>query len=407
MTSLDTVVIVGAAHAGGRAAQAIRAAGFVGRVVLIGEESWPPYERPPLSKALLVGDEGIERVQLNHPSYYEEKGIELRLGERVREIDLASRQIKTSGAAIAYDRLMLTTGARVRRLDLPGSTLPGVLYLRTIDDSEAIRDALKRQARVVVIGGGFIGLEVAASARKRGCHVTVLEATDRLMGRAVAPEVGTYFADLHRRHGTEIRLGTSLVRFEGAGRLERIVLADGSAIEADLAVIGIGIVPNVELAGEAGLAIDNGIIVDDRGRTSDPHIFAAGDVANQPNAFLGRRIRLESYQNAQDQGMAVGRNMIGGDEVHNDRLWVWTDQYDVNLQMLGAPTAWDRLVFRGDIASGSFAVFYLLEGRIVGVNTINNGREIRVLERLMASGVRISPDQLADPGTNLRKATTA
>ena len=407
MTSLDTVVIVGAAHAGGRAAQAVRAAGFGGRVVLIGEESWPPYERPPLSKALLVGDEGIERVQLNHRTFYEEKGIELRLGERVGAIDPATRQIRTGGAAIAYDRLMLTTGARVRRLDIPGASLPGVCYLRTIEDSQFIREALKRQVPVVVIGGGFIGLEVAASARKRGSPVTVLEATERLMGRAVAPEVGRYFADLHRRHGTDIRLSTSLVRFEGAGRLERVVLADGTAIPAGLAVIGIGIVPNVEFAAEAGLAVDNGIVVDDRGRTSDPAIFAAGDAANQPNAFLGRRIRLESYQNAQDQGMAVARNMIGGDHAYNDRLWVWTDQYDVNLQMLGAPTGWDRLVFRGDVASGSFSVFYLQEGRIVGVNTVSNGREMRILERLMMSGAVIPPDQLADPAVNLRKLTAA
>lgn len=403
MSSLDTLVIVGASQAGGRAAQAARGAGFGGRIVLIGEESWVPYERPPLSKQLLKADEGIERVQLHPRTFYDEKSIELMLGERVSGIDRATCQVRVDGKTFGYDRLLFATGARVRKLPLPGENLPGVLYLRTIEDSHAIRARLKAQPRVVVIGGGFIGLEAAASARVCGCAVTVLEAADRLMGRAVAPEVGAYFAELHRKHGTDVRLGAKITRFEGAERVERIVFADGTAIECDLVVIGIGIVPNVELAAEAGLPVDNGIVVDDRGRTSDPAIFAAGDVANQPNASAGRRLRLESYQNAQDQGMAIGRNMAGEDHAHNDRLWVWSDQYETNLQMIGAPAAWDRLVYRGDPASGSFTVFYLNDGKIVGINAINNGREVRVLERLMASGVAPTPDQLADPAVNLRK----
>jgi len=215
--------------------------------------------------------------------------------------------------------------------------------------------------------------------------------------------VGDYFVALHRKHGTEVRLGAQIVRFEGAGKIERIVLADGMEIPCDLLIVGIGIVPNVELAAEAGVVVDNGVVVDERGRTSDPAIFAAGDVTNQPNAWAGRRLRLESYQNAQDQGMTVGRNMAGEDHIHNDRLWVWSDQYETNLQMIGAPSAWDRLVYRGDPASGSFTVFYLHGGKIVGVNAINNGREVRILERLMASGATVTPDQLADPTVNLRK----
>ncbi|MHB1218639.1 MAG: NAD(P)/FAD-dependent oxidoreductase [Alphaproteobacteria bacterium] len=403
MSSLDSLVIVGASQAGGRAAQAARAAGFGGRIVLIGEEEWLPYERPPLSKQLLKADEGIERVQLHPPSFYEEKSIELKLGTPVTGIDRTARQVRVGGGVVKYDRLLIATGARVRKLPLPGAGLEGVFYLRTLNDSHVIRARLKDKPRVVVIGGGFIGLEAAASARACGCAVTVLEAADRLMGRAIAPEVGAYFAELHKKHGTDVRLGAQIVRFEGAGKIERVLFADGTALSCELLIIGIGIVPNVELAAEAGLVVDNGIVVDEYGRTSDPDIFAAGDVTNQPNAWVGRRLRLESYQNAQDQGMAVGRNMAGESHIHNDRLWVWSDQYETNLQMIGAPSAWDRLAYRGDPASGSFTVFYLHGGKIVGVNAINNGREVRILERLMASGVSVTPDQLADPAVNLRK----
>jgi 3-phenylpropionate/trans-cinnamate dioxygenase ferredoxin reductase subunit len=403
MSSLDSLVIVGASQAGARAAQAARTTGFGGRIVLIGEEEWIPYERPPLSKQLLKGDEGIERVQLHPPSFYEEKSIELKLGVPATGIDRTARQVRMGGEIVKYDKLLLATGARVRKLPLPGADLPGVFYLRTIGDSHAIRARLKDQSRVVVIGGGFIGLEAAASARACGCAVTVLEAADRLMGRAIASEVGAYFVELHKKRGTDVRLGAQIVRFEGTGKIERVLFADGTTLPCDLLIIGIGIVPNVELAAEAGLVVDNGIVVDEYGRTSDPDIFAAGDVANQPNAWVGRRLRLESYQNAQDQGMVVGRNMAGENHIHNDRLWVWSDQYETNLQMIGAPSAWDRLVYRGDPASGSFTAFYLHAGKIVGVNAINNGREVRILERLMASGVSVTPDQLADPAVNLRK----
>ncbi len=403
MSAQDTIIVIGAAHAGGRVVQAARGAGFDGRILLVGEESYEPYERPPLSKDLLEGEGGHERVRLHDPSYFGEQRIELRLGARATRIDPATRQVWIDGRAESYDRLVLTTGARVRALPLPGADLGGVHYLRTLDDSRAIREALAPGCRAVVIGGGFIGLETAASARARGCEVTVLEVADRLMGRAVAPEVGEYFASLHRSHGVDIRLGVGIEHFEGAGRLERIILADGEAVPADLAIIGIGILPNDDLAAEAGLEVENGIVVDACGRTSDPNIFAAGDAANQPNELIGRRIRLESYQNAQDQGTAVGRNLVSEPEPYSDRLWVWSDQYDVNLQMVGAPTEWDRIVYRGELASGSFSVYYLSAGRVVAVNAVNAGREMRAAERILASGAVLDPDLLADPETNLRK----
>ncbi len=406
MTDPGTFVVVGASHAGGRAVQAMRMAGFAGRIVLIGEESYLPYERPPLSKELLTGDDGIERAQLNPPSWYEEQNIELKLGVRAVAIDRAAKTVRCADDSnVTYDRLMLTTGARVRRLALPGADLPGVHYLRDYRDTEAIRAALREKARVVVVGGGFIGLETAASARTRGCDVTVLEVAPRLMSRAVAPEIGDYFAELHRGRGIDLRLEAGIAAIEGEGRVAGVRLADGEVVPADLVVIGIGILPNVELAEEAGLAVENGIVVDEFGRSSDPDIFAAGDVVSQPNAFLGRRVRLESYQNAQDQAMAVARNMCaapGEEKPYQDRLWVWTDQYDVNLQMLGFPDGYDRLVWRGERASGSFTLFYMKGDRILAVNTVNNGKDMRLCERLMYSGKTFEDAGLSNPEVRLR-----
>ena len=403
----ETIVIVGAGHAGGRAAQALRAAGFAGRVVLIGEENYPPYERPPLSKELIVTDAGLEKARLHDPAYYEQNKIELMLGNAVEAIDRAAKRVKVAGAWIAYDKLLLTTGARVRKLPIPGADLPGVFYLRDFNDTQAIRARLAPGVRAVVIGGGFIGLETAASAVKRGAAVTVLEVADRLMGRAVAPEVGAWFAELHKKKGVDLRLAVRIKAIEGAGKVERVVLdaagAVAAPIPADIVVIGIGIVPNVELAAVAGLEVGNGIVVDPFGRTSDPAIWAAGDCAFQPNAFLERKLRLESYQNAQDQAMAVARNMIGEPKPYEDSLWVWSDQHDVNLQMTGAPEGYDTLVWRGDPASGAFMVFYLKEGRIVAVNTVNMGREMKPAQRLMHSKKSFDPAQLADPNVRLLK----
>jgi 3-phenylpropionate/trans-cinnamate dioxygenase ferredoxin reductase subunit len=403
--SNETIVIVGAGHAGGRAAQAMRAAGFEGAVILVGEEAYAPYERPPLSKELLQTDDGLERARLHEPAWYEEHDVELLTNHKATAIDTAAKTVTLAdGGTLAYDKLLLTTGARVRELPISGAELPEVHYLRDYEDTQAIRARLSSDARVVVIGGGFIGLECAASARSRGCAVTVLEAADRLMGRAVAPEIGRYFEEIHRGHGVDLRLGVTIKGIEGYGKVASVVLGDGTSVPADIVVIGIGIVPNVELAEAAGIACENGITVDEFGRTSDPNVWAAGDVANQPNAFLGRRVRLESYQNAQDQAMAVARNMVGEEpSPYEDTLWVWSDQYDVNLQMLGLPTDFDALVRRGDPASGSFTLFYLKAGKIVAVNTVNAGRDMGACKRLIATGKSFDPAQLADTQVKLIK----
>lgn len=412
MSADQTFVIAGASQAGGRAAQALRMAGFEGRVVLVGEEDHLPYERPPLSKQLLMSDDGIERAELNPRAYYDENTIELKLGCRVEAIDRAARTIACAGGEaistqIEYDRLLLTTGARVRKLPVPGADLEGVHYLRNFADTLAIRARLKAGAKTIVIGGGFIGLEAAAGARKYGVDVTVIEAADRLIGRAVAPEIGAWYADLHRRHGVDVRLETGVEGIEGESKVTGVRLAGGDIVSADMVIIGIGIVPNTELAAEAGLEVDNGIVVDEFGRTSDPDVFAAGDVANQPHPLLGARVRLESYQNAQDQGMTVARNMMAASDdamtAYADRLWVWTDQYDVNLQMVGMPRDYDRLVWRGAPADDAFTLFYMKGARIQAVNAVNNGKDMRIAERMLAADRDFDDAELADTETQLRQ----
>ncbi len=404
MSASDAIVIIGAGHAGGRAAQALRQANFAGPIALVGEERYPPYERPPLSKELIVTDAGLEKARLHDPNWYAENRVELLLGGRAAAIDRASKAVVLAGGArLGYDKLLLTTGARVRRLPVPGAELDGVFYIRDFNDTQAVRARLQPGLPVVVIGGGFIGLETAASASKRGAKVTVLEAADRLMGRAVAPEIGAWFAAMHEQRGVGIRLGVAVEAIEGAGKVERVRIKDAAPLPAALVVIGIGIIPNVEIAQEAGLEIGNGVVVDEFGRTSDPAIYAAGDCANQPNAFLGRRCRLESYQNAQDQGMAVARNMIGAGKPYEDSLWVWSDQHDVNLQMTGVPEDYDQLVMRGDPASGAFMAFYLRQRRVIAVNTVNQGREMKPAQRLMQSGKTFDPAPLADVNVKLLK----
>jgi len=403
MSAEPRIVIVGAGHAGGRAAEALRGAGFKGEVLLIGEERHPPYERPPLSKELLAGTIEIEKIYVRPLAWYGDNGIALRLGTRVGEIDRGARRLRLEGAGSeAYDLLLLTTGARARMLRGPGAEHRHVLYLRDIDHTLALRPRLGPGARVAVIGAGFIGLEAAAIARKSGAAVTVIELAPQPLGRVAAPEIGAFFADLHREHGVELHLSTGVAAIEENGDGLRIVTADGGAIEADLALAGIGAVPNTELAQAAGLAIEDGIVVDEFGRTSDPAIFAAGDVTRHFNPILGRRIRLEAWQNAQNQAIAVAKVMAGGTQPFAEVPWFWTDQYDVNLQMAGAPERWDALVRRPGANPRSFTLFYLQESRVVAANTINNPRDMRFAKMLIERGRVIDPACLADPAQKLQ-----
>ena len=396
-------VIVGAGQAGGRAAEAMRAHGFAGRIVVIGAELHLPYERPPLSKQVLLGEYEPDKTHLHPATYYAEHEIELRLGVRAVAIDRAAARVELDdGTPVPYDKLLLATGSAVRRLPLPGAELGGVHVLRGIEDSLAIRDALRPGARIVIVGGGYIGLEVAAAAATRECEVTVIEVLESLLARVMTAEMGDYFARLHRAHGVVVRLGTGVTAFEGAERVERVRLDDDSAIAADAAVVAVGVVPETALAAAAGLDIGNGIAVDEYTRTSDPNVFAAGDATEHPNPVLGRRVRLESWQNAQNQAIAAARAMCGEAEPYAEVPWFWSDQYDVNLQMLGLPDADAESVVRGEMGSEAFTIFEVREDRVLAATAVNGARDIAVARRLIAQKRRVEPARLADVETPLR-----
>ena len=404
MASRETFVVIGGGQAGGRAVEAMRAQGFDGRVVLIGAERHVPYERPPLSKKLLIADdEPPSRTYLHDEGFYAEHDIDLRLGLRATSIDRAARRVALSdGGEVAYDKLLLATGSKLRRLAVPGGDLAGIHYLRDIEDSLAIRDALAAGARSVVVGGGYIGLEVAAAARARGCRVTVVEMADIVMNRVVAPEIGRFLTEVHRGEGVEIHTGEGVTAFEGAERVSAVVGASGTRYPADVVVVGVGITADTSLAEAAGLAVSNGIVVDRHGRTSDPAVFAAGDVANQPAPAGDERLRLESWRNAQDQAIAVAGVMCGGETPYAETPWFWSDQYDLNLQMVGYARTWDRLVLRGAPADRKFAAFYMTGDRVVMANAVNAPRDLRFARMLIEAGAAVDDDALADPSVPLK-----
>jgi 3-phenylpropionate/trans-cinnamate dioxygenase ferredoxin reductase subunit len=398
-----TYVVIGAGQAAGRAVEAMRGEGFEGRIVVVGTEDHLPYERPPLSKQLLTGDYEPERTYLHDQAFYDEHRIELRLRTSALAIDRDARTVDLSdGESLSYDKLLLTTGARVRRLSSPGSDLPGINYLRDISDSLAIRGHFAEGARLVIVGGGYIGLEAAAAAASRGCHVTVLEMAPLVMNRVVAPDVSRFYEAVHRDHGVDIRTSATVEGFAGGDRVEAVLSGDGVSIPADFVVVGVGIEAEATLAEAAGLPIDNGIMVDEYGRTEDPAIFAAGDVANHPNPLLGRRVRLESWQNAQNQAINTARAMCGRLEPYAEIPWFWSNQYDLNLQMVGLPETWDQLVVRGDMADHRFSVFCLADGSLVAANGINSPRDVRVARMLMEQNIRPDPAALGDPDTPLK-----
>ena len=397
------IVVIGAGQAGGWAARTLRDEGFEGGIVVIGEEPYPPYERPPLSKEVLLGKEPPESSYLWPEGSFDDLGIELRTGVEATAIERAEKTVALSdGGTIAYDKLLIATGGRVRKLPIEGATLEGVHYLRGIDDSAAIRADLGEGAKLVVIGGGWIGLEVAAAARMLGADVVVVEALEQLCGRALTPDLAAYLLDVHRGRGVDIRLGTTVEALTGESRVSGARLSGGEAVPATAAVIGIGIVPNVELAEAAGLEVENGIKVDALCRTSDPDIFAAGDVTNHPNGLLGRNVRLESWENAQNQGIAAAKAMLGGETPYCEIPWFWSDQYDVNIQLVGLPADFEETVTRGDRTQGSFVEFYMKGGRIDGAAAINNPRDIRFAKRLMQAEKIVDPAALADPGIKLQ-----
>tara|TARA_B100000676_G_scaffold305550_1_gene359979 strand:- start:2310 stop:3536 length:1227 start_codon:yes stop_codon:yes gene_type:complete len=404
MSADQTYIIIGAGQAGGWTAKTLRDQGFEGRVVIFGDENFPPHERPPLSKEVLLGNAEKEICLLWPPGTLEDADIEMRLGTRVSEIAPDEHTLTLEdGKTVAWDKLMIATGGRATRLPVEGADLDGVYTLRTIDDADAIRSKMTPDATVLVIGAGWIGLEVAAAARKQEATAIVVELADRVCARALSPEMSQWIHDLHVRNGVDIRCGVSFDHFEGDSRLQRAVMSDGWVIDCDIAVVGIGLTPNVELATAAGLATDNGIIVDDKGQTSHPDIYAAGDNANHPNPLLGRRIRLESWENAQNQAICAAKAMLGGEDSYAEIPWFWSDQYDANIQLMGLPEEWDETAVRGDRDAGEFVEFYLKDGKLEGAAAINNPRDLRFTRRMMTSGKTFNASDLADPELKLQK----
>jgi 3-phenylpropionate/trans-cinnamate dioxygenase ferredoxin reductase subunit len=399
------VVIIGAGQAGAQVAVSLRQLGFAGDVILLGEEPHLPYQRPPLSKSYLSGEMALERTWLRSEAYYAKHRIDLRVDARAARILRKERAIVCDdGARLDYAALVLCTGTAARRLLLPGVDLPGVFYLRTLADSDAIKAAVRPKTRAVVIGGGYIGLEVAASLAKLGAAVTVIEALERVMNRVVAPPVSAFYAAEHARHGVEIVTGAAVSTLEGNGRVERVICADGRAYAADLVVIGIGAVPNDALARAAGLEVENGVVVDAFGRTRDPAIFAAGDVTNHPNPLFDRRLRLESVHNAMEQAKAVARTIAGQPQAYADVPWFWSDQYDLKLQIAGVGDPDDELVLRGDPASRAFSCAHLREGRLVAIDCVNRGGDFLSAKKLIAAGAAPDRSRLADPDLPLANA---
>jgi NADPH-dependent 2,4-dienoyl-CoA reductase/sulfur reductase-like enzyme len=401
MPAEPAFVIVGASLAGAKAAETLREEGFEGAVVLIGTEDQYPYERPPLSKGYLLGKDARESIFPLPGGWYAEHQVDLRLGQTVTSIDRAGHRVTLEdGQSVPYDRLLITTGATPRRLNIPGAELDGVRYLRTVGDSERLAAALRGGGQVVIAGGGWIGLETAAAAREYGGEVTVVEPESGVLRRALGPELGEVFADLHRSHGVTFRFGEGLSEVTGSdGAVTGAVTSSGAELAAGTVIIAVGVTPNVGLAADAGLEIDNGVVVDEALRTSDPDIFAAGDVANAFNTLLGRRIRVEHWANALTGGPIAARSMLGQDVSYDWVPYFFSDQYDLGMETAGLPDpgTYDEIVYRGDKESLEFISFWLADRVVVAGMNVNVWDVNEDIQALIRSGQTVDPDRLADP----------
>ena len=399
---MSGMLIIGAGLAGLTAAETLRAEGYEGSITLIGDEPHAPYQRPPLSKGYLLGETAEAQLMMRPAEVMAKKNIALRVGAGVTAIDRAAKRVTLDdGATLSYDGLALCTGSRLRPLPLAGTDWQGVYGLRSLDDAKAIAAALETAQNVVIIGGGFIGLEVAAVACKKGKRVTVLEAADRLMARAVAPPISQFYLDLHRGHGVDVVLGALVTGLVGTeGRIEAVMTGDGQEYSADLVLVGIGIIPNAELARAAGLDVDGGIVVDACGRTSDPAIVAAGDCTAR-RLDDGSLRRLESVQNALEQGRSAAVALLGRERPFNATPWFWSDQYDVKLQMLGLGASFDQVVTRGDPASRKFSWYYFKAGKLIAIDSLNQPGDHMTGRKLFDKGISPTPAQAADTGLDL------
>ena len=397
---VENIVIIGAGQAGAQAAVSLRQKGFSGAITLVGDEGYQPYQRPPLSKKFLAGELPAERLALKAPNFYVDKQIELLTGRRAVAIERSRRRVILDDQQILpYDKLLLALGSRVREIPVAGARLSGVHYLRTIDDVTGIQTNFSSGQRLVIVGGGYIGLEVAAVAKQQGLDVIVVEAMQRVMARVVAPEVSQFYARLHREAGVEILCDTGVTAFEGDNRVEHVVTADGTRIPCDLVVVGIGIVPETTLAEAALIDCDDGILVDQYTTTNDADIFAAGDCTRHPSKLTGGLLRLESVANAIEQAKIAAVAMLGEPRAYDQVPWFWSDQYDIKLQIAGLAHDYDSVILRGNPDTNSFAVFYLREGRLIAVDAINRAREFMQGKKLVLNGAAIPPEELADDDT--------
>lgn len=399
------VVILGAGHAGGTAAALLRQYGHEGPITLVGEEPIPPYQRPPLSKAWLKGEADADSLALKPLEFYAEHGIDFRPGVKAVQLKRSDRTVVLSGGStLAYDVLIIATGARPIALPIPGADLAGVMFLRTAADAEQLKAAVGPGKRLAVVGGGYIGLEVAASGRALGAEVTVLEREPRLLARVACPELSTFFREYHEKHGVTFELGCSVTGFEGEdGRVTGVTLADGRTIACDAAVVGVGAAPNDEIAADAGLETARGVVVDLDARTSDPAVFAIGDVAHRPMPIYDRMFRMESVPNALEQAKQAAAAITGRPRPPGECPWQWSDQYDLKLQIAGYPFDADQIVVRGDPATAKFAVFHLKGSQVQAVEAINAPPEFMMGKQLIANRKPVDPARLADPTISMKE----
>ena len=399
---MNEIVVIGSGQAAIQAVMSLKKNEFAGSIKVIGEEDHLPYQRPPLSKDFLLEEYKPERVSLKKKEFYEENGVDLILGKRAESIDTILKKITLSDEnKIRYDQLIIATGSRVRKLNVPGSDKKGIYYLRGLDDANALKQRLKKNKKMVIVGAGYIGLEVASVAASLGVEVTVIEMANRVMNRTVDPIVSSYYQKLHEGHGVKIYLDNGLKAFEGGDSVNAVRCSDGLMLEADLVVIGAGVLPNQEIAIEAGLECDNGIIVNEFGETSTAHVYACGDCTNHPNKGLNTRLRLESIHNAMEQSKTVANTIMGNKVPYDQVPWFWSDQYDHKLQLVGISGDHDEVVMRGLESEQKFLLFYLKNSELIAVNAINSSKEFLICRKLVANKVKISSDVIKDQSVNL------
>jgi 3-phenylpropionate/trans-cinnamate dioxygenase ferredoxin reductase component len=404
MTRHYDVIVAGAGHGGGMAAVQLRQAGFAGSILMIGEEPDPPYERPPLSKSYLTGKMTAERMVLRKPDYWTERSIDMVLGQSVKRVLPNDRSLETSADEhFTYTHLIWAAGGRVRKLSCPGHDLPGVFYLRTMADADALRASLQPGKKLIVIGGGYIGLEVAASARQLGCEVTLVEAFDRVLNRVTCPQVSEFYQNYHRSQGVDVRVDAKVDALVGDTNVTGIRLVTGETISANAVVVGIGILPNIEPLSAAGLQTGNGICVDEYCQTSDAAIFALGDCTDHPNTFADKRIRLESVQNAVDQAKTITSVIMGAPKAYGELPWFWSDQYTLKMQTAGLALNYDQTIQRGNMAENAFSILYLRNGQLIAIDAINAIKDFMAAKNLIINKVHPDPERLADTTVSLKE----